>query len=230
MHTTPPDSPVTPRAYHHGNLRAAIVEATVKLVEERGAEHVTVREAARRAGVSSGAPFRHFPTKTALMTAVAEEGMVRLVEAIDHGLAQSDANPFARLSAMAGAYFTWAVQNPTHYRVLGDRSLIDFDGSALLSGHAAGIRGSMGQLINRALAEGHLRPCDPDLIHLQARALSYGLARMHVDAHLREWDIPPEQAVAAMREVMDDYIVSLAKDPKAARAALAVRSQIQAKA
>ena len=210
----------TARAYHHGNLREAVIEATVRLVEEKGAELVTVREAARRAGVSSGAPFRHFPTKTALMTAVAEAGMLKLAEAIDARLAAAPDNPLVRLAAIGEAYFTWAVANPTHYRVLGDRPTIDFEGSEILSGRSAAIRAEMGRLFRAAEDQGLLRPCDLGLVHLQARALSYGLARMHVDAHLREWDIPAERAVEAMRGVMDDYIAGLAKDPEAARAAL----------
>ena len=55
-----------------------MIAATIALVEEAGPEGVTVREAARRAGVSSGAPFRHFPNKTALMTAVAEDHQVAM--------------------------------------------------------------------------------------------------------------------------------------------------------
>jgi AcrR family transcriptional regulator len=208
-------------AYHHGDLRAAVVAATVQLVEEVGPERVTVREAARRAGVSSGAPFRHFPTKTALMTAVAEEGMVRLADAIQLRLDTASDNPFVRLAALAEAYFGWAVANPTHYRVLGDRPLIDFEGSAILSGRAAAIRADMAAMFADARVRGLLRPGGPELIHLQARALSYGLARMHVDAHLREWAIGPDQAAAAMQAVMDDFILGLAADPDAARRALA---------
>ena len=65
-------APVKRPRYHHGNLKEALVNATVKLIEERGVEKVSVREAAKRVGVSSGAPFRRFPTRTALLTAVAE--------------------------------------------------------------------------------------------------------------------------------------------------------------
>jgi AcrR family transcriptional regulator len=214
--------PAAARRYHHGGLREAMVAATVQLVEDLGAERVTVREAARQAGVSSGAPFRHFPNRTALMTAVAEEGMLRLSDAISERLAAVGTDdPFVRLSALGDAYFAWAVGNPTHYRVLGDRLLIDFDGSEIRAGRAAAIRADMSEMIGRAHERGLLRPCDPELVHLEARALSYGLARMHVDAHLREWAIPPDQALAAMRRVMDDFIVNLARDPQAARAAIA---------
>ena len=68
--------PKPPTTYHHGNLRQVLIDATLALIEEGGPEAVTVREAARRAGVSPGAPFRHFPTRTSLMTAVAEANMI----------------------------------------------------------------------------------------------------------------------------------------------------------
>src|SRR5258708_20450815 len=61
-----------PKPYHHGDLRRVLIDAALGLVEEGGVEAVSVREAARRAGGSPGAPFRHFPSRIALMTAVAE--------------------------------------------------------------------------------------------------------------------------------------------------------------
>src|SRR5579863_903664 len=64
--------PPAARPYHHGDLRRVLIDAASQLAEEGGAEAVSVREAARRAGVSPGAPFRHFPSRDALMLAVAE--------------------------------------------------------------------------------------------------------------------------------------------------------------
>jgi AcrR family transcriptional regulator len=117
--------------YHHGRLREAMVEATVALIEELGPERVTVREAARRAGVSSGAPFRHFPNKTALMTAVAEEAMRRFQAEVARALAGARSEtPFGRLRALGLAFLHWAIRNPTHFKVISDRSLIEFEGSA----------------------------------------------------------------------------------------------------
>src|SRR5215207_10893901 len=65
----------TPAAkpYHHGDLRRVLIDAALQLVGEGGPDAVRVREAARRAGVSPGAPFRHFPSRAALMNAAAEE-------------------------------------------------------------------------------------------------------------------------------------------------------------
>ena len=60
----PPQKP-----YHHGDLRRVLIDAALRLAEEGGPAAVSVREAARRAGVSPGAPFRHFPSRDALMMA-----------------------------------------------------------------------------------------------------------------------------------------------------------------
>src|SRR6202022_1928118 len=62
-----------PKPYHHGDLRRVLIEAALQLVADGGPDAVSVREAARRAGVSPGAPFRHFPSRDALISAVAEE-------------------------------------------------------------------------------------------------------------------------------------------------------------
>jgi hypothetical protein len=120
----------TPRAtgYHHGNLREALIDAAVHLVEEDGPENVSVREVAKRAGVSPGAPFRHFSSKTALMTAVAEQAMSRfrleITDAVDN-VATDD--PIERFAAVGVAYLRWAIRNPTHLQIISTRSLIVWD-------------------------------------------------------------------------------------------------------
>ena len=74
----PPDiRPVAAKPYHHGDLRRVLMDAALQLVE-RGRPRPRVREAARRAAVSPGAPFRHFPNRDALMAAVAEEAQAAL--------------------------------------------------------------------------------------------------------------------------------------------------------
>ncbi|MFZ2156862.1 MAG: helix-turn-helix domain-containing protein, partial [Bradyrhizobium sp.] len=76
-----------PKPYHHGDLKRVLVEAALELAEAGGPEAVSVREAARRAGVSPGAPFRHFPSRDALMAAVAAEAQRRFRAEIDAALA-----------------------------------------------------------------------------------------------------------------------------------------------
>lgn len=203
--------------YHHGNLKQAIIDAAVALVAESGVEAMTLREAARRAGVSSGAPFRHFPGKRELVLAVAEQGMAILRSAIEDRIAQSDTDhPLARLAVLAHAYVDWAIAHPTYYRVLGDRLLIDFYASEPLLADNRWIRETMMRLLREAAGSGLLAVTDLDRTNLQCRAMAYGLARMWVDGHFREFGQAASAPAAAMADALDGYIASLARDPVAA--------------
>jgi AcrR family transcriptional regulator len=208
----PPPLPATTRtSYHHGSLRAALIEATLRLIEEGGPEKVTVREAAKRAGVSSGAPFRHFPTKTALMTAVAEEAQRRLRIEIDRALNKTALDdPLARLRAIGTAYLRWAIRNPTHFQVVSTRNLIDYESSEFLRRDNDDIRALMDRLMDEAQRRGPLRSDDVTLIRLAGRALVYGLARMYVDGHFAQWGTGDEPE-RAMQKVLDLFIAALPK-------------------
>jgi AcrR family transcriptional regulator len=196
--------------YHHGRLREALIEATLELLEEGGPERVTVREAGKRAGVSSAAPFRHFPTRMALLTAVAEQAMGRFRAEIERALEQADADdPLARFRAVGTAYLRWALGNPTHFRVISDRSLVDLDGSEIFGRHNAEIRALMDELLADARHRGLLRPLDTTVVPLAARALVYGLARMYVDGHLAQWGVAPEEAERRLQAALDLVIDSL---------------------
>jgi AcrR family transcriptional regulator len=198
-------------SFHHGNLREALIEATVDLVQEGGADKVTVREAARRAGVSSGAPFRHFPNKTALMTAVAEQGMRRFRAEIDETLKRlATADPMARFRAIGDAYFRWVMRNPTHFRVISDRTQIDFEGSEPLRRDNEQIRELMEELLRAAQQLGLIRVGDVPQVALAARALAYGLGRMWADGHFAQWDVGPKEVRKAIDAIFDLFLHGLA--------------------
>ena len=203
-----------PRAtYHHGDLRRTLIRAAVELAEEIGPEQVTMREAARRAGVSSGAPFRHFPTKAALMTAVAEEAIDRMRAAVDAALAEAAADdPLVRYSAFARGYIDFVVADPTWFRILSDRRILDW--SPHLQRQTAGLQAQMRDLLTQAADAGLLRAhADIRAILLDSRAISYGAVRTYVDGQMPTWGVPDDTAPAAMRGVMRRFAESLAADP-----------------
>lgn len=191
------------RAYHHGKLREALIEATLQLVEEGGPEAVTVREAARRSGVSSGAPFRHFPNRTVLMTAVAEEATRRLHAAVLAAVEPiADEPPRVQLRAIGRAYLRWASDNPTHFAVVSNRGLIDYENSLSMKRDNEDIQALMGRLLDAAGA--------PAGAKLAARALVYGLARMRIDGHLPQWGVSASgEAVATMDAALDLFLDAL---------------------
>jgi AcrR family transcriptional regulator len=101
--------------FHHGNLRAELLERAEAVLRERGAEQLSLRELARDAGVSHGAPRSHFIDRGALLDALAERGFDRLAAAIEAAVRalpmEPEAGP-ALLRAAGGAYLDFATENP----------------------------------------------------------------------------------------------------------------------
>src|SRR5688500_3897951 len=104
------------RSYHHGDLRNALLEAALALIAQGRVGELSLREVARRAGVTYAAPYHHFADKSALLAAVATQGFEKLVEKFDRVAARRLA-PEAELVAMAQAYVAFALAHPSHYRV-----------------------------------------------------------------------------------------------------------------
>lgn len=200
--------------YHHGNLEEVLIASAIAMIEERGVDGLSVREVAKQAGVSPRAPFRHFTNKKALLTAVAEQAMGRLTEAIAQELkAAKDAPPLDQLRAIGRGYLAWAYKNPTHFQVISSRTLIDFNASQKLVDENEAIRVIMVDLIASAQKNDDLRPgVNPDALILSSRATVYGLARMWIDGHFPEW-IGSQPAEHAMSAALDLFIGTLGNAP-----------------
>jgi AcrR family transcriptional regulator len=105
--------------YHHGNLREALLEAAVALIGEVGPQSFTLREAARRAGVSHNAPYRHFASKDELLAAVAAEGFERLASAMRKAMVPAK-SARERLELCGCGYVEFALHWPHHLMVMFD--------------------------------------------------------------------------------------------------------------
>lgn len=108
--------------YHKENLRETLIEAAVGLVGEVGPRAFTLREVARRAGVSHNAPYRHFAAKDDLLAAVAEEGFARLTASMRKWM-RSGAGALERLQLSGCGYVDFALRWPNHYQVMFDLPL-----------------------------------------------------------------------------------------------------------
>ncbi|MBN8649542.1 MAG: TetR/AcrR family transcriptional regulator [Caulobacterales bacterium] len=194
----------------HGNLIEILLAVTVSLIEENGVEQLSVREVAKRAKVSPGAPFRHFKNKTALLTAVAEQAMARLTIAIEDQINnEGNEDPIDTFHALGNAYLNWALNNPTHFQIISSRNLIDFNSSQQLVEQNENIRIIMIRLIQKAKEQGILNEkLDTDDLIFAARAFVYGVARMWVDRHFNEWNIK-EDAQIAMQKALNLFILSI---------------------
>src|SRR5690349_4396788 len=107
------------RPYHHGNLRQALLDSALEIIEESGPSALSLREAASRAGVSHAAPKRHFATVADLYRAVAEDGYRALREHLLKRVAgQPDAAPLQALAILGVAYVEFATTNRGRFRAM----------------------------------------------------------------------------------------------------------------
>jgi AcrR family transcriptional regulator len=200
------------RPYHHGDLRRVLVDAAFELVGEGGAEAVSVREAARRAGVSPGAPFRHFESRDALLAAVAEEAQRRFRAEIDKALAKAPVDdPLQRFRCLGLAYLRWAMRNPTHFEVISSRRFFDHDKSGAVSSDNAGVIGLTERILNEAHARGQLGTSDLKHVLIGGRALVYGYARMAIDGHFPRWGVKGAEADQTAEAILDLFITGIAR-------------------
>lgn len=124
-------------SYHHGDLRQALVEATEALLAERGAEGFSLREVARRAGVTPAAPAHHFGSAAGLLTAVASQGFDGLATALREGDARGGRSAAARLREQGIAYVRFAARHPGRFRLMFSGTLQQEDAALQAAGQAA---------------------------------------------------------------------------------------------
>jgi AcrR family transcriptional regulator len=206
--------PLPPKPYHHGDLKRVLIDAALGLVEEGGAEAVSVREAARRAGVSPGAPFRHFPSRVALLTAVAEEAQRRFRVELEAALSEAPASdPLVRFRSFGLAYLRWAMRNPAHFEIISSGRFFDHDKATGLSQDNAELIGMTERMLADAFGKGQLRIPDLKRVQIAGRALVYGFARMNIDGHLPRWGVTEEDAERTAEAILDLFIEGISTRP-----------------
>ncbi|WP_343612856.1 TetR/AcrR family transcriptional regulator [Novosphingobium sp.] len=170
------------KPYHHGDLRAALIEQGMALLAQRDADSLSLREVARAAGVSATSVYRHFPDKEALFTALAMEGLAQL------GAAQKAAGAAAgggkqALAATGRAYVRFALANPALFRLI-------FASPALEASKASGRLDSEAFMLLQANAAAQAAKDggETGVRTLQAWALVHGLAMLMLDGQIEPDD------------------------------------------
>lgn len=149
--------------YHHGDLRSALLDAAEGLLAERGLVGFTLRECARRAGVSHAAPAHHFGNATGMLTALATRGFQRLVHALREAMAErSAADPEGHMIATIRAYVGFARREPELFRLMFRREVLDPDDPELMAAAEA----TYAELTNVIRTQRGEAPLDPDALSL----------------------------------------------------------------
>ena len=175
------------QTYHHGDLRRTLLATALELVEEHDTSVLTLREVARRAGVTHSAPYHHFPTKAALLAALAEEGFRTLYTEQLKAVAKAGPEPLRRMEALGVAYVLFADAHRGYFRVMF-RS--DVGGWAEFPAVLEAAQLSF-VLLTSTATEARKAGLQADLVQLTlaAWAVVHGLATLWVDGPLRRYPI-----------------------------------------
>jgi len=195
-------------AYHHGDLRRALVDAALALVTEEQDWGFSLREVTRRAGVSHNAPYHHFADKRALLAAVAAAGYEALRARLVAATADTP-SPEAALLAIGAAYVRFGLGNPAHYRLMFGPTLTIGEGGlpAVVAEAAAGVKAVLGEAVLRGAQTGHFAvsptsQAELDLAVLSAWSLVHGLTMLAIDG-LAGTGAPPSQPVSLPEHVIE---------------------------
>jgi AcrR family transcriptional regulator len=197
-------------AYHHGDLRNALVAAAVVLVERGGEASFSLREAAREVGVSPNAAYRHFEDKSALMTAAAAEGFAKLAKRMRRAMDRAAESAFgegltiARFKAVGRAYVEFAAEHPELFRLMFGPRGAECLGSALTEPPAETPWTLLSHCLDALVEDGLLAPERRPGAELAAWSVVHGFASLPAEGH---GAVPKGRARATAIEALLSFTV-----------------------
>jgi AcrR family transcriptional regulator len=190
-------------AYHHGNLPAALLDAIESAIKEHGVSGVSLRDVARRAGVSHSAPAHHFGSKSGMLTAFATAGFRMLVESVRQEAEVVDGTDLAaQVAAMGQCYVRFAVSHPAHFELMFRADLLDADDADLNKARDTLI-GLLIDAIERCREAGYLRGRPTMVVAASAWSLVHGLAALWISGRLpeRTGEVDPQRIAKAVTDL-----------------------------
>ena len=186
-----------------------MLEVALQLVAEKGVAGLTLREAARRVGVSRAAPYRHFADKNALLAAVAEEGFRAMHTAIREALAMAPQGVEHRLVAIGVGYVQFAVAHPAHFRIMFAQELAKAPASPTAVRTAMAVFGELAGEIRQGQKSGALRDAPPLGLALACWSIAHGLAGILIEGLLsrRELASAATQTPEALTRVVTGLLI-----------------------
>jgi AcrR family transcriptional regulator len=187
------------RGYHHGNLREALIRAALDLIAQKGPAGFTFADAARAAGVSSAAPYRHYRDREALLADVARRGFELLAERLSLAWADGRPNPFKAFENIGRAYLAFARDEAPHYSAMFEAGIpTDADPALREAGdRALGVLRRAAEALCAGLPAAQQPPAL--MVALHVWALAHGIASLFArgDAGRRALPMAPEELLEA---------------------------------
>ena len=200
------------RPYHHANLRKTLLEAAAALIGEAGPRAFTLREVARRAGVSHNAPYRHFSGRDELLMAVAAEGFDRLAAVMQKAMAPAG-SPRERLVLCGCGYVDFALRWPHHLLVMFDLPITQRQRSRKVHPLGENAFRLLLDCIAATQQSGDLPPGDPLPFAWTAWSLVHGISRLAISGNL---PLSARATIAFTRNSAEAMFGNINRTPSAA--------------
>ncbi|WP_394843598.1 TetR/AcrR family transcriptional regulator [Pendulispora brunnea] len=201
-------------AYHHGNLREAIVAAATKIVNDEGPLELTIRSVAVQLGVTHAAVYHHFEDRTAILAAVAEAAFVQLGEAIALRQAALGETALERFAASGLAYVSFAVKHPRLYGVMFGPEAAERHAYPALAEAAARVFELLRGSIAASQKDGMVAEGSPDEHALFAWSAVHGLASLIVGRQLGQLQLPTDDPERLAEGIVLRAFTGLAAKPE----------------
>lgn len=198
------------RGYHHGDLRRALLAASLEIIEKTGVSRLTLRDVARRAGVSHAAPKHHFGDLQGLHCAIAEEGYRKLGEHMARARdAQPGGSPLQAFKRVGVAYVDFAARHPGHFRAMFQPAVADRSDRPGLQEAADAAYELLLEGVRAAQDAGEIREHATRDLALGAWSMVHGLAALAVDEQLRGKGFSATRAVDLADALTDQLFLGM---------------------
>lgn len=200
-------------SYHHGDLRGALIQASLEILRSDGIHKLSLREAARAVGVSQAAPYRHFENKEALIAAIAQEGFVMLGNRLRSAAQEflSDAEELFHQAAQA--YLNLTLERPDHFRLMFGAVFPFLPGRHPdLDLASREVFNELNQIVARCQEQRILRAGETELLTLTAWSGFHGLSSLLVNRSVEFLATPRSEVELMMRTLSRNLLEGLKSD------------------
>jgi AcrR family transcriptional regulator len=200
------------KRYHHGDLRRALLDATLRLAAERSPAGVSLRESAREAGVSPAAPYRHFPDKQNMLAAASEEGFRMLLDRVGQSVRQAT-SPVEQIIEWVGVYVQFAAQYPAHFRLMWGQGSPPKSTTVELQAVARETFQAFHKIVTDLVGPWKLKSPESRAVTLAIWSIAHGAATLALDGQTQFLGIPIERVHEIARMSVRGYLAGLRRTP-----------------
>lgn len=220
------------RTYHHGDLKNALIDVALERIAIDGVRALSLRDVARRTGVSHTACYRHFPSKESLLAAIAEQGFRRLTAAMRAAMQAHPDDPVAALQASGVAYVEFGVSHPEHMQIMFGGEIAHHDDYPELARASNEARELLTTIVREGLRTGGLRRNDERNVTLAAWSIVHGLAQLLAGGMLQAIDpniAAPRELASVVTKLLNEGIVAAAPTRASSKARASARRRPSAR-